>query len=76
MDRGRDLDCLSEEEREDLVKRFQKEIDRYPLGVCLRPDVHRLFHKIYGKKNNTPEQFYEFREDFKKGKYNKLLNNN
>lgn len=73
---GRDLGELSEKEREILVERFQKEIDKYPLGVCLRPDVHYLFHKIYGKKNNTPEQFYEFQEDFKKGKYNKLLNNN
>jgi hypothetical protein len=41
---------------------------RYPLGVCLRRDVHEKFHKIYGKSKNTPEQFYCFMMDIKNGK--------
>jgi hypothetical protein len=45
----------------ELLENKIKEIhDNYPLGVCLRKDVHILFHKIYGKINNTPEQFRDF----------------
>lgn len=45
---------------------------KYPLGVCLRKDVHKLFHKIYGNKNFTPKDFYQFKEDYSslKLKYN------
>ncbi|MEM4995042.1 hypothetical protein WKH56_20970 [Priestia sp. SB1] len=43
--------------------------DSYPLGICLRKDVHKLFHRLYGSKNNTAEQFYDFQEKIK----NKLI---
>jgi len=39
----------------------------YPLGVCLRKDIHVLFHKLYGNRNNTPDQFYEFTERIQSG---------
>ena len=40
---------------------------QYPFGVCLSKDLHKEFHKIYGVKNFTPENFQEFYY-FKTGK--------
>lgn len=49
--------------------------DKIAQGVILRKDLHILFHNIYGrnKGDNTPEQYYEFKKDFKNGKYNDLI---
>ena len=33
---------------------------KYPLGICLKYDIHKKFHSIYGTGDNTPEQWYEF----------------
>lgn len=46
---------------------------RYGLGVCLSPDIHKHFHIIYGKLNNTPEQFEEFKHDYLNGKYKNVI---
>jgi hypothetical protein len=36
----------------------------YPLGVCLTKEVHQNFHKIYGNKNFTIEDFYKFKNNY------------
>jgi hypothetical protein len=38
--------------------------NKYGLGICLSPTIHRQFHSIYGNRNNTVEQFISFVKEF------------
>lgn len=52
---------------QELVKLEQRCLElhyKYGLGVCLKDEVHKEFHNIYGKEDNTPEQFDEFKEKY------------
>lgn len=35
---------------------------KYGLGVCMLREYHLDFHSFYGTFNNTPEQYYEFKQ--------------
>lgn len=66
----KDINDYSSDELEYIVSTFNDFHNTFPLGVCIDKKLHVLFHHYYGKKFNTPEQWYEFQENYKKGKYN------
>ena len=47
-------------EIDSIVKIFQNIHNKYPLGVCVSPKIHKQFHEIYGAGGNTPSQWNEF----------------
>lgn len=63
----------TQEELDNIAQLFIEEQAKYPLGVCVRKDIHILFHRLYGQYYNTPEQWYQFVEDYKNGIYDELL---
>lgn len=56
----------TKEELEYILQKFIKKQSEYPLGVCVRKDIHRLFHKMYGH-HATPEMWDRFVQKYKKG---------
>ena len=42
----------------------------YGLGVCILREYHLEFHDFYGRFNNTPEQYYEFKKEIQSELFN------
>lgn len=55
-----------------LKNLFLEEQSKYPLGECVDKSIHTLFHSLYGQYYNTPEQWYKFKKDYKKGVYENI----
>lgn len=68
-----DYFSYTQEQIDIILVEFKKIHNTYPLGVCLRKDVHMLFHSLYGFGNNTPEQFEHFKTEYYKGTYDKKI---
>jgi len=63
----------SEKDLSFLLTEFLRIQSLYPLGVCVDKKLHVLFHSMYGQYFNTPEQWYRFCEDYKKGVYEEYI---
>ena len=50
----------SNDELEYILSIFYEYQFKYPLGVCISSEYHKLFHSIYGNRVNTPSQWEEF----------------
>lgn len=42
-------------------------------AVTLSKEIHKLFHKIYGNKHNTKEQFEEFKNRYNSGEFKEVI---
>ena len=42
--------------------------------IVLQKEIHTLFHNIYGRGNNTPQQFQEFSKRYKLNEFTEQLN--
>lgn len=56
----------SNDELSFIVDRFIEKHDEYPLGICVKTDIHDLFHHINGSRV-TPDMWYRFVDDYKNG---------
>ena len=65
----KDFSDYTQEELNCITEIFIEEHDKHPLGVCVRKDIHELFHNIYGKRNNSELQWNQFCEDYRNGLY-------
>ena len=63
----------SEIELNNILQLFLQEQSKYPLGECIRKDLHILFHSLYGQYNTTIEQWEQFKKDYKNGVYNNRI---
>lgn len=66
----KEFNDYTEEELSKIVSLFCTEQDLHPLGECIRKDLHKLFHELYGQYNTTQEQWEYFKNDIRKGVYN------
>lgn len=56
--------CEFETGEYEKLKQLLLEKHKIDNGITLNKEVHNLFHKIYGKGNNTIYQFSEFKKEY------------
>lgn len=68
---NKDLDNYTSSELEIITEKFHEKQNKH-LGICIRRDIHNLFHSIYGDIA-TKDDWDKFQRDFKNNKYNKYI---
>ena len=65
------LQKLADYENEEYIQLTNEVIRLHDVnnGVTLTKEIHDLFHEIYGRGDNTPEQFKEFTRRFQAGEF-------
>lgn len=59
-----------------LIREYMLEAHKKVNGVCLHPEIHSLFHSIYGKDSKCfSKQFAKFSLDIEEGLYDSFLKN-
>lgn len=76
LDIRQKVEDYSDEEFKNIVKILSELHIKYGYGVCLKKEIHKLFHDNFGYFNNTPEQFEEFKLQLKNNKFNDYLEDN
>lgn len=67
------IEDYTKEELDYFLSIFNDIHSKYPLGMCVRKDIHDLFHNIYGSGGNTIEQWNEFCEEMNNGLYTEQI---
>lgn len=67
------IEDYSKNELDYILNIFLEIHNQCPLGICLRKDIHNLFHKIYGSGGNTELQLKLFIKDYYNHKYDNEL---
>ena len=61
------INDYSKDELATMSSIFLRIHEKYPLGVCIRNDIHKLFHDVYKGWDNTEKQWDEFVMNYKNG---------
>lgn len=69
-----DINLYTEHELKNIEKLFVNKHTE-DMGVCLSKPIHDLFHRLYGRKNNSKIQFEEFKQRYINGELNDELKN-
>jgi hypothetical protein len=69
MDVREQVSMYTDDELEMMSNRLVAKHYEYGLGICLCSDMHKLFHKLYGKETVRPWHFDEFKVRLEAGEF-------